>query len=315
MKTLRFALVCAVAFAAVACGGSSAGIDDPLAPPPGGSGTGTEDPANDPSNAPPKDPSKAPNETAPNAGGPKIHILMKGSTAPFTHKDAYAGSTPKQQIVAVRSLYLLRTPNDPNPVKVFEHTHEKAVDVDVVTGKTVALASVVAKTLPAGVYTMAKSGVSYVRYSVGARMHTAIGAIDGQYDNVQALSDGAVIGNQVRKKGHFRYAFSANGTTYGALEGDDAPTPVANSGGGITMDLSGPETFYVFPVQVAIDPNITADHDALFDVNVYESFRWQDQPSPGYQPKVFDTTPATFEPVMAFGANSFTLTSSPSAAK
>ena len=77
----------------------------------------------------------------------------------------------------MRSLHLLREPNDPNPVKVYEHTHEKAVEVDVVTGKTVTLASVVAKTLPAGVYTIAKSGISYVRYSVSARMHTTLGNV------------------------------------------------------------------------------------------------------------------------------------------
>ena len=303
ITSLRFS--CAVsllAFAAVACGGSSAGIDDPNAPPPGGSGE--TEPQKDPNAPAPNDPNKPADPTP--AKGAKISILMKGSTTPFQHTDAYAGRTPKSQVVAVRSLWLLRTPNDPNPVKVFEHAHANAVEVDLVSGKTVELASVVAKTLPAGVYTMARSGVSYVRYSVAARMHTPL-AIDGQYDNVQAMSDGAVIGNQVRKKGHFRYAFSANGVTYGALEGEDAPTPVTTSTGGISMDLSGPETFYVFPVQLAIDPNTPDDHDALFDVNVYESFRWKDETLPGYQTKVFDTTPTTFEPVMAFGANTFAL--------
>jgi hypothetical protein len=312
MKTsLRFSLAAVVALTALACGGSSGnGIDDPNGPAPGGSGSGSSpsDPAKDPS----KDPNKP---QAPSASGPSIKILMKGSTAKFTHNDAFAGETPIEQTVAVRSLWLLRSPNDPNPVKIFEHDHAKAVEVDVVSGKTVELASVVAKTLPAGVYTMARSGISYVRYSVAARMHTTLGAVNGQYDNVQAMSDGAIIGNQPRKKGHFRYAFSSNGTTYGALEGEDAPTPVTTTTGGISLDTSGPESFYVYPVQVAIDPNISVDHIALFDVNVYESFRWQDQTQLGYQAKVFDTTPSTFEPVMAFGANAFTLTFAPAPAK
>lgn len=79
-----------------------------------------------------------------------------------------------------------------------------------------------AKTLPAGVFTIAKAGVAYVRYSVAARMHS-IASVDGQYDNVQSLSDGAVIDGVTRDKGWFRYSFSSGGTTYGTLEGGDAP--------------------------------------------------------------------------------------------
>jgi hypothetical protein len=292
----------------VACGGSAGTVgdgDDPNAPPPSGSGTGQagEPGAQAPGTEPPGTPGAA-------ANGPQVVITMSGTTAPFKHADGFAGETPKTQIVAVRSLYLLRHPTDPNPVKVYEHAPDKAVEVDVVSGKTVELARVAAKSLPAGVYTVARSGVSYVRYSVAARMHTPL-AVDGQYDNVQALSDGAVVDTVKRNKGWFRYSFGAGGTTYGTLEGEDAPTPVATTGGGISMDMSGPETFYVFPVQVAIDPNVSVDHEAHFEVNVDKSFRWQDQALTGYTTNVFDTTPSSFEPVMAFGANSFNLTVAP----
>ena len=43
----------------------------------------------------------------------------------------------------------------------------------------------------------------------------------------------------------------------------------------------------------------------------YESFRWQDQALAGYAPKVFDTTPTTYEPVMSFGASAFSLVLEP----
>ena len=59
---------------------------------------------------------------------------------------------------------------------------------------------------------------------------------------------------------------------------------------------------------MVIDPTVTVDQRVVCDVNVHESFRWQDQDLAGYAPKVYDTTPTSFEPVMAFGATSFSLT-------
>jgi hypothetical protein len=44
-----------------------------------------------------------------------------------------------------------------------------------------------------------------------------------------------------------------------------------------------------------------------FEVNVHESYRWEDQDQPGYAKGVFDSTASTFEPVKAFGASRFQL--------
>jgi hypothetical protein len=290
---------------ALACGGAdSSGVADPSAPAPSSSSSGGP---TDPSTGDPNPGTTDP----PDPGGPRVTITMHGSTDAFTHGDGFAGETPRKQIVAVKSLYLLRSPKDANPVKVFD-LGDKAIEVELVSGKPVVLATVAAKSLPAGVFTMAKSGASYVKYAVDARMHsgTVWGAIDGYYDNVQALSDGAVIDGKTKKKGDFRYAFVANstGAEVGALEGENAPTPVATTSGGISMDMSGPETFYVFPIQMAIDPNVKEDKTVDFELNVFKSFRWQDEAQPDYAKDVFDTTPSAFEPVMAFGANAFKLT-------
>lgn len=284
----------------VACGGSSYGLGDPTQPPPDGSGQGSSGSTTNPGDPP---------ASTPPASGPRVAIKVRGTTAAVVHEDSWSGETPKKQIVAIRSLYLLRSPTDANPVQVFDHG-AKAVESDLISGKTTEVASVIAKTLPAGVFTVAKAGVAYVRYAVDARMHS-VATVDCLYDNVQALSDGAVIDGVNRDKGYFRYSFVASGTTYGTLEGEDAPVPAVGEHGGLTLDASGPQAFYVFPVQLAIDPNVKQDHEVTLEINVHESFRWQDQPTAGYAAKVFDTTPYTFEPVMAFGANSFKLTIGP----
>jgi len=56
------------------------------------------------------------------------------------------------------------------------------------------------------------------------------------------------------------------------------------------------------------DPNVATDQIVDFELNVDKSFRWVDQQQPGYTTGTYDTTPTQFEPVMAFGANTFKLT-------
>lgn len=299
MRTLFRSFVFASACLLAACGGASTSIDDPTAPAPapGGEGTGAQPGTPGDSAAPGADP---------DPGGPRVTVAARGTTAPFAHADGLSGATPAQQILAVRSLTLLRSATDPSPVTVFD-LGDAAVEVDYVTGATTPLATVPIAKMPEGIYTIAKVGVSYVRYRVPARMHTTMGALDGHYQNVQALSEGAKIDGVTRPKGWYRYAFALGGTETGALEGAGAPTPATSGAGGIVLDTSGPQAFYVFPVQVALVHDHATDMTAVFEANVFESFRWQDQPGLGYTPGVFDTTPATFEPVIAFGANSFTL--------
>jgi len=303
---MRSPIVC-IAFVAsllplVACGGSSAGVVDGPSSSSGGASSSS-------SGGGASSSSGGSSSGEPDPGGPRVRVIMSGTTASFTHADGFAGETPTREIVAVKSLRLYRSPGDAQPVKIFDHG-ASTVEVELVSAKPTLVAERAVKNLPAGVFTMAKVGVAYVRYSVAATMHGPP-VVPGGYDNVQALSDGAVIDGVSRKKGYFKYTFVVGGTPAGTREGENAPTPVATATGGIGMDMSGPETFYVFPVQVAIDPNVAVDQVAKFVVNVFESFRWQDQSMPGYATKVFDTTPSGFEPIMAFGANTFALTITP----
>lgn len=276
-----------------ACGGSSSDIGDA----PGG-GPGPSKPGEDPDATDP-----VPATTA------KVTIVMRGSKAAFPHADGNAGATPRRQIAAIKSLWLYRDADDKNPLQVFDHG-TSPVEVDYVTETPVTVATVPVASLAPGVFKIAKAGVSYVRYAVDATMHTPL-AVPGHYDNVQALSDGAVVDGGTRKRGWHRYSFVSGGIVLGTVEGDDAPTPNVTNKGGISMDMSGPETFYVFPIDLPIDDTVTEDYVSTYVVNVHESFRWQDQPKAGYKAGVFDTTTTTFEPVMTFGANSFTLDVSP----
>ena len=238
-------------------------------------------------------------------GGPTLTLSLRGSITAVSHIDGFAGETPRHQIAAIKTLLLYRTMTDLDPVKVFDLA-ERAVEADLVTGDTIDIATVPLRSIPAGTYTYAKVGTAYVKYTVDSRLHSTL-TVDGQYNNIEALSDGALIDGIARKKGWYRFQFAQGGTTYGTVEGDDAPIPAVPAGGGITLDSSGVDSYYAFPALVVIDPTATIDQRAICDVNVHESFRWMDQAEPRYAAGVYDTTATTYEPVMSFGANSFAL--------
>lgn len=283
---------------AAACGGATDTVD-PADPAPGGGGgvgSGSEQPAPG---------SEGPGSTGTPTSGAQITLALRGTTTPVAHADSYASQTPASQTVAVSGLWLLKSADDPSPLKVVD-LGASAVETDLVGGTTNDIASVALKSLAAGTYTIAKVGVASVRYRVAARLHNGV-AIDGRYDNAQALSDGALIDGKSRAKGWFRSSFGVGGTTYGSYEGADAPLPQLPTSGGITLDTSGPRAFYVFRTNITIDPNEPKDRRIVCEVNVHESFRWQDQAQAGYATGVFDTTATTFEPVMSFGASAFAL--------
>jgi hypothetical protein len=60
-------------------------------------------------------------------------------------------------------------------------------------------------------------------------------------------------------------------------------------------------------MHVTIDPAEPRDQRIVCEVNVHESFRWEDQAQAGYASNVFDATVGTYEPVMSFGASAFSL--------
>ncbi len=291
MSASRFVLISSLFLAA--CGGAAASVPDapsgePPSAPPSGSATGSPSP--DP--IPP--------------GAPTITLRIQGSLAPVPHVDGFAGQTAKKQVAAIRSLWLLRSADDPSPVKVFDRGDDPAL-VDYVTEQPVTLATVARASIPSGTYRLAKVSVPYVRYAVASRLHAGAYDVDGAYDNVQALANDAVVDGVKRARGWYRYAFTSGGATLASVEGGGAPIPAVPSTGGVSLDTSGADTFYVFSLDAFFDTAATYDETVTFEANVHESFRWRDEAGPGYAAGVFDTTSTSFEPVMSFGANAFTV--------
>ena len=290
---------------AAACGGSTGSIpDDPNAPSTstsGGSGSGMA-------------PGTTPGGVTPGAKGmpgpgPQITLALRGSTTPVPHADSFSSQTPIRQGVAVKSLWLYKSASDPAPLQV-DDLGSTSVETDLVSGKTNDIATVALHSLPAGTYDVAKVGVAYVRYRIAARLHNGT-ATDGRYDNTEALSDNVLVDGTARAKGWFRSEFGIGDTTYATYDGANAPLPQLASGGGLSLETSGANSFYVFPMNLTIDPNEPKDQRIVCEINVHESFRWQDETKPDYTANVFDTTPTTYEPVMSFGASAFTLTLEP----
>jgi hypothetical protein len=158
--------------------------------------------------------------------------------------------------------------------------------------------------LKAGKYTFARAGVAHVRFKIRATMHDLGAFVAGEFDNVQALSDGAVLDGQVRKKGWYRYTFSAPGVGPVTQEGPTAPLPQSSGRAGIRLEQTPTGMVYAFPIDLTIDPSVTADLQAIWELNTHENFRWTDQRIVNYAAGVFDTTPTVSEPVVSFGANS-----------
>jgi hypothetical protein len=283
------------------CGVSSPPIDDA----PGGTSSGEAAPTA--SDAPGASDAPAAPKSPDGAAGPRLTLALRGSTASFTHADGLSGQTAKMQIAAIKALWLLREDDDPAPVKVFD-LGDAPVPVDYVSNAAVTLATVARTSLPSGTYRRAKVEVAWVRYRVAARMHANGVVIDGDYENVQALSRNVRIEGATRDRGWFRYTFLSGGASLGSLEGTGAPTPAVATSGGVTLDTSGPEAFYTFGVDAAFDASAPYDETVTFEANVANAFRWKDVPYPGNAPGVFDTSPTSFEPVMSFGANAYAVT-------
>jgi hypothetical protein len=299
-----FALVASV----VACGGTAATVDGSLEPgaSSGGSGSGQDAPGASSGSSGSSGTGGSSGSSGTPGSGAQVTLSLRGTTTPVPHSDGFSSQTPASQYVAVKSLWLLKSKDDPSPLKVLD-LGTNAVETDLVGGKTNDIGTVALKSLPAGTYTIAKIGVAWVRYRVRARIHSYGVATDGRYDNVEALSDGVVVDGQTRSKGWFRSEFGVGETVYGAYEAADAPLPQLAASGGMTLETKGPDSFYVFPMHVTIDPSATKDQRIVCEVNVHESFRWQDQQQADYTAKVFDTTPTTYEPVMSFGASALAL--------
>lgn len=235
--------------------------------------------------------------------GPRIRIHMSADTKPFAHDDGLSGQTPISHSSGLRKFELYRDDNDPSPLVVFDYG-TGFVEAGYNDGDDTIAATVDPTTLTEGHYTRGRVVHSHVRYSIHATMHAQGYDFAGTFDNVEVLSDKTLLDGTLRDHGYYDYVFNAAGKSY-PVTGENAPVPTYPGSGGFSVTFTNGQWAYWFPVDLTVKHDLSADVDVDMHVNMFESFRWQDQGAKGYKKGVFDVTPASFEPVERFGANSF----------
>jgi len=223
------------------------------------------------------------------------------TTEPFAHSDGYSGQTSRNTSQGIRSFTLFRDVNDPAPVTVFDHG-SNYVEAGYNDGDNTIVGAAPVGSVPAAHYGLARFGVSHSRYRVYSTLHYQGLPIPGDFNCVQVLSDGTDIDGVTRSRGWYRYIFETGGQSY-PQEGPNAPLPTSPTTGGFTMITIGSQTYYDFPIDLTVPAAIDKDLHTGLRVNMFESFRWEEQAQPGYSVGVYDTTPVSFEPVRRFGAN------------
>lgn len=242
-------------------------------------------------------------DSATDAAGPTLYFHVRTSKAGFTHTDGYAGQTARAAKQGIRSLRLLRSASDPAPLLVFDHG-KGFVEAGYVAGDDTVVGQAKVASLTAGDFKIAHVAVTHSRFVVASTMHTLGAAIAGDFDCVQTLSDGVDIDGVTRARGWYRYTFLAGGKSY-PTEGTGAPLPTSPATGGFVLRTEGGASYYEMAVDVRVDPAAKTDLHVVVEVNMSESFRWEDQALAGYAPSVYDTTPTSFEPIRRFGANTY----------
>jgi hypothetical protein len=232
-----------------------------------------------------------------------VILHVRATTKPVQHNDTWAGQTPRDEYIGIRGLLLATSKDDQNPVVVFDQGPGKFVEARLNDGDDTVVAKVPVSKLRAGMYTWGRTLVTHARYKVDATAHYMGFSTPGEYESLLVLSDKTSVKNKVRGSGDLETLFRGNGQSYGPYE-SNTPIPPWQSGS-ISLEVKNGEASYVYPTSVAVDPSINTDVHVIYEVNMHECFRWEDQNGFGYAKGVWDTELSTYEPLKQFGANSF----------
>lgn len=238
--------------------------------------------------------------------GTQVRLHVKATTAAFNHTDGLSGQTPIDHRAGLRRYRIFKDAADTVGVTVFDLGND-FVEVSYNDKADTLVATVPLDSLPEGTYTRGELVHTHVRYKVNATAHNAGLTAPGTFDNVQVMSNNTTLDGTTYQSGHYRYVFEAAGVTF-PKEGEGAPIPEQTSIGGFGVKFVNGEWIYEFPATITIVHGLTKDVDTTMELNMHESFRWQDQDTAGYTAGVFDVTATSFEPVKQFGANSFKVT-------
>jgi len=236
--------------------------------------------------------------------GPFVHIHFRSTVEPFAHMDGLASQTPRAMSGGMRSYSVLRSMDDPTPALVFDYG-DGYQEVGYDGGDDTIVASVPARALTGGTFAVGRVVLTHTRYTVDAVVHTAGMNIPGEIEGVVVLSDRTTIDGVMRDRGYNKWILRAGGMEF-PQEGTGLFVPEFGSGG-FSVRIEDGETAYYFPANLAVVPDITSDVDMVLEANMHECFRWEDSDMAGYGTGVFDVTPAGYELVRQFGANSFVI--------
>ena len=278
-----------LAFALAGCGGASA--TDILAD--GGSG------------------SQSGNGAGGDDGGSiaTLAVHVRANTSTFDHTDGLSGQTTTATKAGIRSLRLLRQQGDPTPVELFDHG-ANPVEAGYDDGDDTVVARVPAATLVPGHYTLARLVQTHSHFTVTATLHDHGQPYPGSYEDILVVSDATMLGGTLRSAGYYDFKFT---DAYGTADTSGSGWPVAGyttTSGAVAVVEAGEWAVY-FPVDLDVAAPPANGSKLFVDVNMYQAFRWVDELAPGYLPGVFDTTAASYEPVIRYGGNRFELTLAP----
>lgn len=237
---------------------------------------------------------------------PQVSIRVRATTVTFAHSDNLSGQTALLTMGSVRSLSLLTSPNDANPVVLFDHG-ATGVEVSYDHGGDTIVGQRPHSALTPGRYTIARMVQNWSRYRVNARWHDLSGSHDGELENLIVMSDGSDLNGTIRDGGYYESMFmssTANNTT----SGSNFIVPVFSTTAGARAVVEGGVWAVYFPIDVEIPAAPAADYEVDCLVNMYEAFRWTDIIGIGHGSDVFDFGATYWEPVLRFGGNDFELT-------
>lgn len=225
-----------------------------------------------------------------------LSIYVEGDVTPKPFDDGLSGQTPQNYLMYFSSVELLRSFDDATPLVLADHG-DGSMEVDMLSKTRVV--HVPSDSLPLGVYTHGRARLAAVSFDIDATVHHQEMILPGQVEVFGVLSDTIVDGVQ-RSKGEASYTFMGY-----TVQGTLPPLPSTAIGALIEEDGS---TYLVFAFSQPVFISSVMEQDMTVTIvfEVHESFRWQDQDLPGFQPQVFDvTTSMESEPVVCFGATGY----------
>lgn len=233
-----------------------------------------------------------------------LTVHIRGSTQAFPHADTYAGQTARAVRGGIRSLSLLRTADDPTPLRLFNHGKD-AVEVGYNQGDDTVVAQVPSSSLRAGVFTLARMVQTHSRFQVDVAWHQGGTMTPSVLDELVVMSNDTNVDGAVRPAGFYNATLQA-GADGQVFTGEDWPVPPLSTTAGAWAVVEDGDWAVYFPVHVEL--GVAAVAALTVEVNMDHAFRWQDASTTGFQPQMWDLQDGAWENVVQFGGNRFDVT-------